>query len=131
MNRQAVFTQVRDHLLRQGERSWGDTGSVTGASTGCLYRGPDGLKCAIGCLISDEHYSRRIEFKSPASSLIREAVGLSLGCKISHDDASFLIKLQWLHDDVDPKDWSSELIAFAAARERITWTDFKPDAQTS
>ena len=46
MTEQEAFTKVRDHLLRQKEKC-----IVNGL---CAYRGENGLKCAIGALISDE-----------------------------------------------------------------------------
>ena len=50
---QEVFDQVATHLLTQNERS------LDGAS--CSYRNCDGLKCAAGCLISDDEYDNQME----------------------------------------------------------------------
>jgi hypothetical protein len=50
---QEIFDQVATHLLKQGLKSeLGDT---------CAYRGYYGLKCAAGCLISDEEYEELFE----------------------------------------------------------------------
>ena len=46
---QEVFTQVKDHLLKQGKRSM-----VGGVGSQCAYRGKGGMQCAAGCLMSDE-----------------------------------------------------------------------------
>lgn len=54
---QEVFDQVATHLLTQMKRSMDDS------LTGCLYRGEEDLKCAAGCLISDEEYSKEFEDK--------------------------------------------------------------------
>ncbi len=43
---QEVYSQVRKHLLTQKMKSIEE-------GKGCVYRGPDGLMCAAGCLISD------------------------------------------------------------------------------
>lgn len=51
---QQVFTQVATHLLTQKERSFviDDRGEEL-----CAYRGDNGLKCAAGCLISNDEYN--------------------------------------------------------------------------
>jgi hypothetical protein len=50
---QAVFEHVSRHLFRQGRKA--------AANGDCLYRGPDGTCCAVGCLIPDEVYSESME----------------------------------------------------------------------
>lgn len=58
---QDVFDQVINHLAQQKERSTEENG------LSCLYRHekPDGtiLKCAAGCLISDDEYDSYFEKK--------------------------------------------------------------------
>jgi hypothetical protein len=49
---QEVFSKIEAHLLTQGQRS--EVNQV------CKYR-YNGLMCAVGCLIDDEHYSTDIE----------------------------------------------------------------------
>jgi hypothetical protein len=53
MTNQEVFDTVVTHLLAQGVKSESETG--------CMYRGPHNLKCAVGCLIPDELYDSIIE----------------------------------------------------------------------
>lgn len=48
MTNEEIFEKVRTHLLTQNAKSM-----IDGI---CLYRGPNGLKCAVGCLIEDEHF---------------------------------------------------------------------------
>lgn len=48
MTPQQIFDKVCIHLFTQGERSIKDEK--------CLYRGPKGRSCAVGCLISDKDY---------------------------------------------------------------------------
>lgn len=58
-------------VIAQGKRSF---------SQGyCLYRGPDGTKCALGHLIPDELYTRDIEGKNIYAAL--NAIGLQLPLK--------------------------------------------------
>ena len=54
MNRQKVFDTVLTHLRTQNRRAVNGSG-------GCVYRSPEGLKCAIGCLIPDELYRSSME----------------------------------------------------------------------
>jgi len=60
----------------------------------CLYRGPNGVKCALGHLINDEEYVPEMEGKS-ADCLARESfmpkrllpyLGLIAGLQTAHDD---------------------------------------------
>lgn len=54
MTEQEFFDKTITHLVTQGRPA------MTAAGT-CKYRTTDGLKCAIGCHIPDELYSRRME----------------------------------------------------------------------
>ena len=100
---QRIFNTVRDHLLAQGTTSAEETES---GSMRCLYRGPNGTKCAAGALITDEFYLPSLEDWSIDNSAPLRALGNSLG--VSPDDmkAGFphgtllLVKrLQRIHDD--------------------------------
>lgn len=55
MNNQQAFDIMIQHLRQQGQPSKEE------GSSRCLYRGPDGLKCAVGALIPDNIYSRHFE----------------------------------------------------------------------
>lgn len=98
---QEIFDVVATHLLAQGAKSVGWTGE-------CLYRGPKGLKCAIGVLISDELYSPEIEGAS--ISCLRFDVYLPF---INRDKFPFLEKLQRVHDKCPVEDWRDELAKVA------------------
>lgn len=54
MTPQEIFDTVAKHLITQGQQSQRDDGT-------CLYRGPGGLKCAVGVLIPDDVYTRKME----------------------------------------------------------------------
>lgn len=56
MTKQETFDFVVQHLYRQGRPA--DDGYY------CAYRTKDGLKCAAGCLIPDDMYSRRLEMRT-------------------------------------------------------------------
>lgn len=53
-NRIALLTQIKDFLVTQGKPSTNEEGD-------CLYRGPEDLKCAVGCIIPDELYKESFE----------------------------------------------------------------------
>jgi len=54
MNKADVFYFVIAHLRAQNKRAANENGS-------CFYRTPEGLKCAAGCLITDEEYNPEFE----------------------------------------------------------------------
>jgi hypothetical protein len=53
MTLQETFDKVCVHLLTQLQKS---VFLDSNGSMACAYRGPNGLKCAVGCLIPDELY---------------------------------------------------------------------------
>lgn len=62
----------------------------------CQYRGPDGLKCAVGHVMPDEVYNLRLE----GHTVMNPAVVGAMGLEMSEDkDTLFmLLELQRLHD---------------------------------
>ena len=52
------ITEIKAALL---ERFTDGKGPARNAGNDCVYRNSDGNKCAVGCLIPDEHYSPLIE----------------------------------------------------------------------
>ena len=90
MTKQEVFDKVVAHLLSMKERS------VSGLLDICAYRGDNGNKCAVGCLISDEIYSGDLEGKSVEHELVRAALVLS---GVGEDSFFLLERLQSIHDE--------------------------------
>lgn len=104
MTAQEIYNRVRDHLLAQGHKSEDDEG--------CRYRAPDGSKCAVGCLITDEAYSFALERNIVTAPVVRFALNQS---GIDTTDTWLLLRdLQEVHDELDPSRWAQELqrIAF-------------------
>jgi hypothetical protein len=89
-----VFVKVRNHLLGQRVRSTNGRGT-------CTYRGPNGLKCAAGCLIEDDEYTVEIE-NQPWLAIV--ALGQA---DAMHKDLIYV--LQRVHDFVEPQDWDQAL----------------------
>lgn len=111
-----IFTTVRDHLLKQGRRS-----EIVNPETGgaeCRYRAPDGLKCALGCLIPDELYTPEIEGVSMplrTSELVssgRQKLYEILGSP-GDDEMCLMRDLQAIHDTRLPDLWQSCLARVA------------------
>lgn len=93
---QQVFEQVASHLLTQMKKSEG--------SNYCLYRSPEGLKCAAGCLIADDEYFSNMDDNhgvSWSTFVARNYV------PAKHE--SLITRLQNIHDIYEPRDWLREL----------------------
>jgi hypothetical protein len=92
--RQTAFDTALAHLRKQGQRAVEDQHS----DAGCVYRSPEGLKCAIGALISDEDYNPNMEQLTACHQTVSKAIsGLSR-------DTDFLSDLQSsLHDSFVPQ----------------------------
>ncbi len=129
MKLQEVFDKVAQHLLKQCKQSSNRYHLDAGDEPTCLYRGPDGLKCAVGCLIDDKAYHQGLEGSSVLALDVREALSAS-GIPVSHGltyeaeqdpTVQLLSALQSIHDNRSPKDWHSQL--WRVAKEfRLTWS---------
>jgi len=99
-----IFLAVSNHLLAQGRRSIKE-------DAGCAYRGGDDgeLRCAVGCLISDENYDHRLEGKGSDFPSVRQAVEESIGEVLIEESEVLLSKLQALHDQHDTSVWPQRL----------------------
>lgn len=95
LSAQEIFERVSNHLLTQRKRSMDEYES-------CRYRGPGGLKCAVGCVIPDRCYNEEMEGQSV------EFIKLPNSIKAHR---SLLLELQDCHDDFSVKDWASRLRA--------------------
>ena len=126
MDRQKIFNKIAKHLLKQNKRSLNADGR-------CVYRGPNGLKCAIGCLIPDKIYNKKMDnlgewYSSvPIYDLamiypnVRKYLEIDLGSRLMTrmegvpEDIVFLQSLQDIHDDdaYAPYEWKALLKEFA------------------
>jgi len=97
---QDIFDQASNHLLTQMEKSR--------IKDMCLYRSDDGLKCAVGCFIADDEHSEDMEGECVEMLIINGRMS-----SISRDRLKLLDKLQSIHDDLDPVQWSSALEGIA------------------
>lgn len=104
-----LFDKVVDHLLKQNAKSETSPGGF------CKYRGPNGLKCAVGFLISDAAYSESIECKSVVDAKVKAALAKSR-VSITEDNINMLSELQYMHDRYEVSEWA---IVAARLRENL------------
>ena len=126
---QTIFDRVARHLLTQGEPC--ADGNADRRYAKCLYRGPGGRSCAVGCLITDANYSADLEGTSmldssvpPTGAPLRlySAVARSLGAEaLTNDQIDLLRDLQEAHDDAKDEladdvvpEWRVRLLRIAA-----------------
>jgi hypothetical protein len=88
-SKQEIFDFVVNHLTMQGKQSV----KLTWSGYDCVYYGPDGNKCAVGCLIHEEEYDKRME-NYDALTIIKDFPSLSR----LKDYSDMLEDLQGLHD---------------------------------
>jgi hypothetical protein len=118
---QEVFTQGKDHLLKQGKKSVEGFGS----SSICKYRANGGeLKCAAGIFIADEEYQEEMDkTPNPESDIGLGTSWLSLiGRSLVPDTVhnNLISELQSIHDNAFPEAWPSHL-KLLAKREGLIY----------
>ena len=94
---QEVFTQVKNHLLKQNVKAYAD-----GA---CVYRTPEGLMCAAGCLMSDDE-AAKLPMSRGYPFLVRDN-------KVPYQHSRLIGALQLVHDQYDVADWPEHLKSIA------------------
>lgn len=113
MRKQEVFDTVAAHLLKQGTQSL----KKKDGDVFCMYRGPRGLKCAVGTLIPDELYDPAMEHSGVHDQVVLDVLkkaGLS-----RHQ--GLLSTLQSIHDGYKPSAWR-EALREVAAEHRLKKT---------
>jgi hypothetical protein len=108
---QEVFDTVVNHLRKQGCKA--------GDDEGCLYRGPNGTKCAAGILIHDDEYLPGIE-----GGQIFVLLGDSYREYYAFWDRlsphkSLISELQYVHDEHVVHDWETDFKAIASNHSLI------------
>lgn len=112
MTMQEVFNASVLGVIGQGGLSFrGDR--LIGGGLACLYRGPNGRKCAVGWLIKDQFYRPELEALKVGDVRMEEALRLS-GVDLNPNTVCLLSDLQSAHDgvaDLDKFIWSARKIA--------------------
>lgn len=120
---QALYDEVRTHLLSQGRVSKADYGMLGKSS--CAYRGADGLKCAIGCRIADSDYFLSMEGSVISDVVVAQAAKIPFSTKTTYSMSpkeefrveggliGLATELQQIHDCRAPQKWWDYLDALA------------------
>jgi hypothetical protein len=103
-SKQEIYDMVRDHLMNQQERS---ITSLEFGFTTCAYRSKNRKMCAIGCLIPDRLYNKKLEGSGyyDLPNQIRRFLGFN--------NARLLDSLQMIHDTQSVSDWAESLYELA------------------
>ena len=96
MNAQEIFDQVVGHLRKQKVRA------INRQTLACAYRDPEGRKCAVGCLISDDDYALNMEGRT-----VYELINMFDSMRKYRPYSSLLNELQVVHDKTFPYLWES------------------------
>lgn len=96
---QEIFEYVSNHLLKQNRKSYKEKQLFSG----CRYK-HNYLRCAAGCLISDEEYNSEFEGKN------FEYVFRNYFNHINLKSVELITKLQDIHDLSKPEEWKYNLI---------------------
>lgn len=104
--KQETFDAVARHLLTQGRKSMRARESE-GKRDVCAYRGSDGVKCAVGCLIPDGFYRPSFEGWNVDDDDIMKMLR-----KLGHH-SGLCRSLQTVHDARNVGEWPRWLIAVA------------------
>lgn len=123
---QSIYDRVKTHLLTQNAKSQTSTPlPYEQTRVTCSYRGTEGRTCAVGCLITDECYSRTLEDRAVCERVVYDALACSdvvaggvdtLGwiCLVDRPrDLRLLDALQRVHDGDAVADWPVKLAKVA------------------
>lgn len=126
---QVTLDKVAVHLLQQNAASIQRIDGSTLAGY-CAYRTEDGLRCAIGCLLSDEEAAKMEGrgVRNFPSSLLTKLLGRPPAFQPTEWEAAFqptgidsrvefLNALQKIHDSMVVTTWRAELCALAARHQ--------------
>lgn len=105
MTAQEIYTKVRKHLLTQMAVSKVSRGSH------CLYRSPEGLSCAVGCLLDDDLAARLDQVSKNGFGDVESIQELLPENLRAH--VKLLETLQVVHDKWPPESWEERLNAVA------------------
>lgn len=124
MTPQDIFNKVAAHLLTQQKTSMREHQF---GSKQCAYRGDDGCKCAVGCLIEDEEYAPWMEGLSIHGVVNEDRCPASLRNRFDIHSLDICRQLQFIHDNVDVCAWKEEL---DIQGERFGLKPFQPSKST-
>ena len=113
----AIFKKSVRGLLKQNKQSLCDGD--------CVYLNPEGLKCAIGMLITEGSYNPKMEHSGPGDDRVQKALEKS-GIIVSNEsDVGFLTRLQNIHDGYEPCTWVDIFAYFARVEFSMSMVEAK------
>jgi hypothetical protein len=101
MTKQQLFDKVATHLLTQNRKA-------TDGKEACLYRGPGGTMCAVGCLMTNaqyEEFGRGYEGKP----VMCFEIGHLRALGVEDENQGLVKRLQTIHDFSYVDRWRDEL----------------------
>ncbi len=107
MTSQEIFDTSVTALLKQGRRSVKPSGY-------CMFRGPNGTKCAVGHLIPDDDYDPRMD-QTLGEDGLGNSYTLELVAQKLETGQSFLFGLQRCHDKSSDTNFDSDFRHLARA----------------
>ena len=114
---QEVFDHIANHLLTQNQRSLNPDSPFS-----CVYRSPQGLKCAAGCLIADDEYKPEMETYR-WHCLIEDGL-------VPVEHSGLICDLQDIHDFDLVEYWPSKLLRIAEQQGYTPWSILNPKEQS-
>jgi hypothetical protein len=112
MTDQEVLDKIVEHLQKQGRKS-------TDSSLTCLYRGPEGTKCALGIFLTDEEVEtvRYASLRDPCASERSQRLRVFLENKgIDTIQYGIADSAQRIHDQFEPEQWPERFYSLASNR---------------
>ena len=97
---QEIFDFVVSNLLKQNAKSVSEEHPDE-----CLYRGPNGKKCAAGFLISDSRYSKSLEGQNIYYIINAIMPDFDSNNSEHFSKRALIVNLQEIHDEIDEEDW--------------------------
>ena len=104
-----LIDYVRNHLVAQDERCANERGT-------CRYRF-DTKSCAVGCLIDDDLYRPDFEGRSATHDSVVMAIQITQRIALSDEQLYVLLRLQYIHDQREPKHWSTIITEYVSDLE--------------
>ena len=101
-----LFKISATHLIVNKKQSLSDEFELLNIGA---YYGKAGTKCAIGVLISAEHYDPKIEGVAVDDNIVLNLIALTHNVDISEINIRMLVSLQNIHDNFYPQGWYREL----------------------
>lgn len=111
---QELYETVVLHQRKQGQKShvplsWSEEPGKTKniIDYACRYRSPDGMQCAIGCLIPNQDYKPEMEGASLDDLVKSDLLGLKLSAEF-YKNRRLLNTLQDIHDRKPLTEWEKQ-----------------------